>query len=186
MLSAHRSSRVPFLSSEPQAKGHQLLLSLYTRSPTPVHFPPPPPSPAPSKWCNQRQLFKLGERSPPSFYFTSGGGRWGVEDLLAGPQNPGQLAECWGLHLQPLPCFVNLGQGLGARALFGLSLFFFLGLSCSSPMPCALPTPLPVIIRGNFRAGKGATSSLCPGGLGARDILPVSMVGWFSLECLLV
>lgn len=190
MLSAPRSGQVPFLSSGSQAKGHQLLLSLCTRSPTPVHFPPRTPSPAPSKWCNQRQLFKLGERSPPSLYPASGGGGRGrVENLLAGPQNPGHLAECWGLHLQPLPCAINTGQGLRAPAFLGLSLLSFPGLFCSSPISCAFPTPSPIIIRGNFRARKGASSSLgltpipYPEGVGTRDILQVfPWWGWFSLD----
>lgn len=131
------------------------------------------------------------EKGPrPAFTLpVGGGGRGRVENLLAGPQNPGHLAECWGLHLQPLPCAINTGQGLRAPAFLGLSLLSFPGLFCSSPISCAFPTPSPIIIRGNFRARKGASSSLglipipYPEGVGARDILQVfPWWGWFSLD----
>lgn len=54
-----------------QAKGHCSCL-------VPVPEAPPlcpfrhPAFPCPNKWCNQRQLFKLGERSPPSLHPPSG------------------------------------------------------------------------------------------------------------------
>lgn len=55
----------------PRLKATALTQSLYQK-PHPRALPDTLPFPAPNKWCNQRQLFKLGERSPPSLHPASG------------------------------------------------------------------------------------------------------------------
>lgn len=93
------------LSPRPKAIG--LTQSLYQK-PHPCTLPDTLPSPAPNKWCNQRQLFKLGERSPPSLHPASGQDGEG----LKGGGLAARTLEYWGLHPQYLPYMANPGQGL--------------------------------------------------------------------------
>lgn len=149
----------------------------------PLHpFPNTPPSSAPSKWCNQRQLFKLGERSPPSLYSAG----WGCGGLSGGTPEPWVAGSLLGSPVPVSAPMAILGPEQGLPACSGLSLFSSLDWPCCCPGPGL--TPPPIIIRGNFRAGKGAISSLwltptcCPAGPGAR--MSHIAMGMGGLDCL--
>lgn len=103
-----------------------------------------PPPPVLSKWCNQRQLFKLGERSPPSPHPASGGWRTCWRD-------PGVLGSWQSLRLQsPSP------PGLVWAGVWGPCILrSFCVLSWGLPCPSPISTPSLIVISSNFRARKG-------------------------------
>lgn len=144
LMSSSRSCQA-LLSLAPRPKAEALAQPPYQK-PHPCTLPATQPSPAPNKWCNQRQLFKLGERSPPRLSPASEGGGG-----LAGrtPESWAAFSEPWGLLLQPLSHIANPGQGLDDPAFRDLSLSsfaFFFAASVQSPVPT--PTPPPIIIGG--------------------------------------
>lgn len=81
---------VHFLSSDSQAKGHQLLLSLYQK-PNPVHFPPPPPSLPPVSGVIRGSCLNWEKGPHPAFTLPVGlgGGGWGGGGLA------GWTPESW-------------------------------------------------------------------------------------------
>lgn len=72
----------------PGQRPHWFSLSLCTRSPTPVRFPPPPPSPAPVSGVIRGSCLNWEKGPHPAFTLPVGDG--------------GLAGRSWGLHFQPL------------------------------------------------------------------------------------
>lgn len=156
MISAPRFCRVLFLSSGSQAKGHWLMLSLCTRSPTPVRFPPPPPSPAPVSGVIRGSCLNWEKGPHPAFTLPVGGGglagrtpeSWAAGRVLGSPPSASSS-------------LANLGQGLGGPAFLRLPLVLSPRFVLLQLHPLSSPYTLTHNGQECFRAREGATTSLC-------------------------